>query len=446
MPKLLRDENGRILFTKEMKKDYTILVPDMLPIHFNIMKNVLINEGYKIELLDNSGQNVKQMGLKYMHNDICYPALLVAGQLIDALNSGKYNVNKTAFMIMQTGGGCRASNYIHLIRKALVKAGYPNVPIISFNLSGLEKNSGFKLTLPIIRRILAAVIYGDLIMLLSNQVRPYEVKKGETDRMIGKWVKELSSQFINRRGYGFSQMKENFDRVIKSFSDIKIKKEIKTKVGIVGEIYVKYASFANNGLEKFLADQGCEVMVPGLMGFLMFKVDARVQDFLIYGGSKLKYTAAKTLLGYLEKIEAAFMEAIDRSKFTQLASYKDTKPLVEGLIGLGNRMGEGWFLPGEMIELVRHGYSNIVCTQPFGCLPTHICGKGMVHKIKSMYPDSNIVPVDYDTGATLVNQENRIKLMLSVAREKLPTIKNSVKKGVLENSESNTSIRAVSFS
>ena len=283
-------------------------------------------------------------------------------------------------------------------------------------------------------------------MLLSNQVRPYEVKKGETDRMIGKWVKELSSQFINRRGYGFSQMKENFDRVIKSFSDIKIKKEIKTKVGIVGEIYVKYASFANNGLEKFLADQGCEVMVPGLMGFLMFKVDARVQDFLIYGGSKLKYTAAKTLLGYLEKIEAAFMEAIDRSKFTQLASYKDTKPLVEGLIGLGNRMGEGWFLPGEMIELVRHGYSNIVCTQPFGCLPTHICGKGMVHKIKSMYPDSNIVPVDYDTGATLVNQENRIKLMLSVAREKLPTIKNSVKEGVLENSESNTSIRAVSFS
>ena len=187
-------------------------------------------------------------------------------------------------------------------------------------------------------------------------------------------------------------------------------------------------------------------MVPGLMGFLMFKVDARVQDFLIYGGSKLKYTAAKTLLGYLEKIEAAFMEAIDRSKFTQLASYKDTKPLVEGLIGLGNRMGEGWFLPGEMIELVRHGYSNIVCTQPFGCLPTHICGKGMVHKIKSMYPDSNIVPVDYDTGATLVNQENRIKLMLSVAREKLPTIKNSVKEGVLENSESNTSIRAVSFS
>lgn len=418
MAELIRDENGRIIFTKEMKKDYTILVPNMLPIHFNIMKNVFTNEGYKFALLDNDGTAVKQLGLKYMHNDICYPALLVAGQFLDALSSGKYDVNKTALMIMQTGGGCRASNYIHLLRKALVKAGYSNVPIISFNLSGLEHNSGFKLTLPIIRRILAGVIYGDLIMLLSNQTRPYEIKKGETDKLIKKWVIDISKQFRAKKGYSFSQMKANFTKVIDSFSSIKLKKEIKTKVGIVGEIYVKYARFANNSLEKFLADENCEVMVPGLMGFLMFKVDARVQDYLIYGGSKVKYFAAKTLLGYLEKIEKAFMEAVDNSRFTQLSSYADTKPLVDSLIGLGNRMGEGWFLPAEMIELIKHGYENIVCTQPFGCLPTHICGKGMIHKIKEMYPDSNIVPVDYDTGATKVNQENRIKLMLSVAREK----------------------------
>lgn len=419
MAELIRDENGRIIFTKEMKKDYTILVPNMLPIHFNIMKNVFTNEGYKFALLDNDGTAVKQLGLKYMHNDICYPALLVAGQFLDALSSGKYDVNKTALMIMQTGGGCRASNYIHLLRKALVKAGYSNVPIISFNLSGLEHNSGFKLTLPIIRRILAGVIYGDLIMLLSNQTRPYEIKKGETDKLIKKWVIDISKQFRAKKGYSFSQMKANFTKVIDSFSSIKLKKEIKTKVGIVGEIYVKYARFANNSLEKFLADENCEVMVPGLMGFLMFKVDARVQDYLIYGGSKVKYFAAKTLLGYLEKIEKAFMEAVDNSRFTQLSSYADTKPLVDSLIGLGNRMGEGWFLPAEMIELIKHGYENIVCTQPFGCLPTHICGKGMIHKIKEMYPDSNIVPVDYDTGATKVNQENRIKLMLSVAREKI---------------------------
>ncbi len=419
MADLKREKSGRIVFTKEMKKEYTILVPDMLPIHFNIMKNIFTNAGYKIELLDNSGESVKQLGLKYMHNDICYPALLVAGQFLDALKSGKYDVNKTALMIMQTGGGCRASNYIHLLRKALLKAGYENVPIISFNLSGLERNSGFKLTLPIIRRMLAGVIYGDLIMLLSNQTRPYEVKKGDSDRLIKKWIAELSKQFTASKGYSFSQMKENFEKVIKSFSEIKLKKEIKTKVGVVGEIYVKYAKFANNSLEKFLADENCEVMVPGLMGFLMFKVDARVQDFLIYGGSKIKFTLAKALLRYLEKIEKAFMEAIDKSRFTQLSSYNDTKPLVDNIIGLGNRMGEGWFLPAEMIELVKHGYDNIVCTQPFGCLPTHICGKGMVHKIKSMYPHANIVPVDYDTGATRVNQENRIKLMLSVAKEKL---------------------------
>ncbi len=205
MAELIRDENGRIIFTKEMKKDYTILVPNMLPIHFNIMKNVFTNEGYKFALLDNDGTAVKQLGLKYMHNDICYPALLVAGQFLDALSSGKYDVNKTALMIMQTGGGCRASNYIHLLRKALVKAGYSNVPIISFNLSGLEHNSGFKLTLPIIRRILAGVIYGDLIMLLSNQTRPYEIKKGETDKLIKKWVIDISKQFRAKKGYSFSR-------------------------------------------------------------------------------------------------------------------------------------------------------------------------------------------------------------------------------------------------
>lgn len=188
----------------------------------------------------------------------------------------------------------------------------------------------------------------------------------------------------------------------------------------MGEIYVKYASFANNSLEKFLADQDCEVMVPGLLGFLMFKVDARIQDYKIYGGNFLVYFIAKKLLNHLEKIERLFMEAIDQcSDFVQLSAYQATKPPMKGLIGLGNRMGEGWFLPAEMIELVLHGYKNIICTQPFGCLPTHICGKGMVHKIKSLYPDSNIVPVDYDPGATKVNQENRIKLMLAVAREEL---------------------------
>ncbi len=321
-------------------------------------------------------------------------------------------------MIMQTGGGCRASNYIHLLRKALEKAGYDQVPVISFNLSGVEYNSGFSLTLPIIRKCIAGVIYGDLLMLLSNQIKAYEIHKGDANRLIEKWVARITKQFQQSKGFALKAMKENFDRIIASFAKIPINKVPKVKVGVVGEIYVKYASFANNNLEEFLAEQDCEVMVPGLLGFLMFKVDARIQDVRLYGGSKVKFAIATLLLNYFKKVEKAFMESVDKYPvFTQLSCYEATKPLVEGLIGVGNRMGEGWFLPAEMVELINHGYENIVCTQPFGCLPTHVCGKGMIHRIKEMYPSANIVPIDYDPGATKVNQENRIKLMLSVARE-----------------------------
>lgn len=419
MAKIIRGKNGRILFTKEMKKDYTILVPDMLPIHFEILKTVFENEGYKMELLQTAKPEMKQLGLKYVHNDTCYPALLVIGQLLDALQSGKYDVNKVALIIMQSGGGCRASNYIHLLRKALEKAGYPQVPVISFNMSGMERNPGFSMTYPIIRKCAAGAIYGDMIMLLRNQTRSYEVNKGDTRKMIDKWVYEINEQFKRGRGFKLKDMSENFDKIIADFATIPMDKKVpKVKVGIVGEIYVKFAAFANNNLEEFLVEQGCEVMVPGLMGFMLFKIDARIQDARIFGGNHAKKAIASVLLKYFTKVEKVFMDAIDRSKvFTQLSSYQDTKPLVEGLINVGNRMGEGWFLPGEMIELVKHGYSNIICTQPFGCLPTHVCGKGMIHKIKQMYPQANIVPIDYDPGATKVNQENRIKLMLSVARE-----------------------------
>lgn len=418
MAKIKRAKNGRIIFTKEMKKDYTILVPDMLPIHFEIMKYVFLNEGYHLELLHTANDEMKQLGLRYVHNDTCYPAILVIGQFLDALESGKYDINKTALLIMQSGGGCRASNYIHLLRKALEKAGYDQVPVISFNLSGMEWNSGFMLTVPIVRRCIAGVIYGDLLMLLSNQVKAYEIHKGDASRMIETWVKKLTDQFQQAKGFTLKHMTQNFEKIIASFAAIPMNRVPKVKVGIVGEIYVKYASFANNNLEHFLADQDCEIMVPGLLGFLMFKVDARIQDVRLYGGSRIKLAIATWLLNYFKKVEKAFMDCVNQFPvFTQLCSYEETKPLVDGLIGVGNRMGEGWFLPGEMIELIKHGYSNIVCAQPFGCLPTHVCGKGMIHKIKELYPMANIVAIDYDPGATKVNQENRIKLMLSVARE-----------------------------
>ncbi|HIT19084.1 MAG TPA: 2-hydroxyacyl-CoA dehydratase [Candidatus Fimivivens faecavium] len=413
-------DTGRVLFTKEMKKTHTILVPSMAPIHFAIVKNVLVSYGYRIELLDNQGPSVVQEGLKYVHNDTCYPALLVIGQMIDALNSGKYDVDHTALIITQTGGGCRASNYIHLLRKALRRAGYAQVPVISLNLSGLEKNSGFTLTLPMIRKFVAGVVYGDALMLLRNQLAPYELFAGQTESLVQKWIGALSDGFAEGRGYKMKEISSNLRQIAKEFSEIPVGPKDKVRVGIVGEIYVKYASLGNNHLEEFLASQNCEVMVPGLMGFALFKTDNRLEDIRLYGGNPLKKMAVKVLFNYLTKMETAIIDAVkEHPNLIPPSSYRHTKELVRGVIGYGNKMGEGWLLTGEMIELVEQGFENIVCTQPFGCLPNHICGKGMIRKIKTLYPNANIVPIDYDPSATRVNQENRIKLMLSVAAEQM---------------------------
>ena len=419
MAELKYDDTGRLLFTKEMKEEYTILIPMMMPTHFNIMKSVLIHNGYKMELLDTDGPEIAQTGLKYVHNDTCYPALLVIGQLIHALESGKYDVHKTALMITQTGGGCRASNYIHLLRKALHKAGLDFVPIISLNLSGLEKNPGFSLTLPMIRELAAALVYGDVIMLAANQVRPYEVTKGDADALVAKWTQILSDEFANGEGYKTKAIEERLDKICQEFSEIKVKKVPKIKVGVVGEIYVKYARLGNNDLEKFLADQGCEVCLPGLMGFVQFKVDNRLEDIKLYGGSKAKYTVINMLMNFLKKMEAMIISCTKKHGFLPPSPYEHTKELVKGVIGYGSKMGEGWLLTAEMLELAETGYENIVCTQPFGCLPNHINGKGAVRRIKSINPKANIVTIDYDPGAPKVNQENRIKLMLAVAREEL---------------------------
>ena len=414
----LDGNDNRIEFTKEMRKDYTILIPDMLPVHFKLLRNIFAQHGYRVGLLKNTGRRVVDTGLKYVHNDTCYPALLVIGQMISALQSGKYDVNKVALMITQTGGGCRASNYIHLLRKALQKAGLSQVPVISLNVSGLEKNSGFSLTLEMLYQALIGLTYGDLFMLLKNQVRSYEVNKGDADALIEKWVKELSNQFRQRKGYTPKGMEQNMKAIVQDFARIPIRKVKKTKVGIVGEIYVKYSTMANNGLEEFLVEQDCEVMVPGVMGFMMFKIDNRIEDINLYGGNIAKKKAIQALMKYCEILENALYEAVSKySNFLPPTKYAHTKSLVTGVVGLGNKMGEGWLLTAEMLELAESGYGNIICAQPFGCLPNHIVGKGMIRKIKEIYPKANIVPIDYDPGATKVNQENRIKLMLAVARE-----------------------------
>lgn len=426
MAKLVYDKDGRIIFTKEMKKEYTILLPMMAKIHFSIIKNVFTHYGYKNVLLEDDGPEIAQVGLKYVHNDTCYPAILVIGQFIHALQSGKYDVNKTALMITQTGGGCRASNYIHLLRKALVKAGFENVPVISLNLSGLEKNSGFSLTIPMIRRALAGLVYGDALMLFNNQTKAYEVNKGESDALVQKWIDKLSDEMSKGDGFSGSQLEKNLDKIAAEFAEIKLNKVNKIKVGIVGEIYVKYSSLGNNNLEQFLLDQGCEVNVPGIMGFALFKIDNRLEDHKLYGGNKIKFNVLNEAMKYLTKMESYIINSARNHGFLPPSSYAETKELVKGLIGYGNKMGEGWLLTAEMVELIKSGYENIVCAQPFGCLPNHICAKGMVSAIKKKNEKANIVSIDYDPGAPRVNQENRIKLMLAVAKENMKADKKAV--------------------
>lgn len=410
----------RIEFTKEMKKTYKILVPNMLHIHFRMLCNVFISYGYDMELLTNTDQSVIDEGLKYVHNDTCYPALLTIGQLISALKSGKYDLNRTAVVMSQTGGGCRASNYIHLLRKALKNAGMGQVPVISVNLAGLEKNSGFKITLPMLRKALAAVIYGDMLMLLSNQVKPYEVNKGESEALVDRWVKLLSDKFEHKKAVSSKEVNRILKEMVASFEKIEIVKAKKVKVGIVGEIYLKYSALANNNLEAFLSTQDCEVMIPGVLSFMLYSAGTRIDDNKLYGGGRLAKIGARLIMNYFLKFENYIQKALkDTKRFTAPAPFMHTRELVEPVIGHGCKMGEGWLLTAEMLELAEAGYENIIIVQPFGCLPNHIVGRGMIRRVMEVEPRANIVSVDYDPGATKVNQENRIKLMLSVARERM---------------------------
>ena len=422
----MTEEIKRIEFTKEMKKSYTILLPNMLSVHFKIISEAFRGMGYNMELLTTCDREIVDEGLKYVHNDTCYPALLVIGQFIHALKSGKYDLNRTALLLTQTGGGCRASNYIHLLRKALVKAGFPQVPVISLNPAGLEKNEGFEINLTMIRRALAGVIYGDILTLLANQTRAYETTPGATDATLDRWVSVTADALSRGKLISMRKIKKTMKAIVKDFAAIPLTKTAKPKVGVVGEIYVKYSPLANNDLEAFLQSEGCEVNVPGLLGFLQYIFDNNIQDVKLYGGKKSYLFVNRLLRWYLARYEKAIHKAVTKgSDLFCPAPHSHVRQLGDEIIGLGCKMGEGWLLTAEMMELCESGYENIVCVQPFGCLPNHIVGKGMVRKLREIYPNANIVAVDYDPGATRVNQENRIKLMLSVARENLAEKENT---------------------
>jgi predicted nucleotide-binding protein (sugar kinase/HSP70/actin superfamily) len=415
MAELVYDKTGRLLFTEEMRREYTILVPMMLPIHMTFLTKILSAQGYRVELLTSTGRAVVDQGLQSVHNDTCYPALLVIGQMIDALESGRYDINQVALIITQTGGGCRASNYIHLLRKALQKRGWAHIPVISFNLAGMEKNPGFRFSPKVYFELVGTVVYGDLIMNLSNQVRPYEINKGETDALVEAWMQRLLEN-----GMSVRRLRHTLEQVAADFHAIPVRRTRKVAVGVVGEIYIKYAALGNNNLERLLADEDCEVIVPGLLDFIIFMGDHHMVDTKRYRIKYLKGAVSFLLKYVFSFFQKRLIGAIQKFEgFRVPADFATIKSLAQRYVSDGNKMGEGWLLTGEMLELIHAGVGNIICTQPFGCLPNHIVGKGMLRAIREDHPEANIVAIDYDPGATQTNQENRIKLMLSMARRAL---------------------------
>ena len=407
------------IYTEEMKREgYTILFPTMLPVHFSLISKILNNYGYRTKLLTNMGDDIKEYGLKFVHNDTCYPAQLVIGQMLSAIESGEYDTHRIALLISQTGGGCRASNYIFLLRKALEKAGYGYIPVISFNVAGLEKGSAFKLTLPMLHKMLYCVMYGDLMMCLKNQCLPYEKNPGDTDRVTEKWTARLAAE-LDGKSVRYKKVKENYRRILADYAAIPCDRSApRPRVGIVGEIFVKFSPLGNNDLEKFLISEGAEPVMPGLADFCLYCVYNGIADADLYGRGKLKAKGSRLAYKFLIRRQRELIAAITESgtPFRPMACFEDTRHLIGGFIGIGAKMGEGWLLTAEMLELIHSGARSIVCTQPFGCLPNHIVGKGKMKPLKEAFPDVNIVAIDYDAGATKINQENRIKLMLSNAK------------------------------
>ncbi len=410
-------------FTEEMKKDYTILMPNMLPMHFKLLISVLEKFGYNFELLETSGPQIAETGLKYTHNDACYPAVLVIGQFMDALLSGKYDTHKVALIMFQTGGGCRASNYISLIRKALAKAGMEYIPVISLSFTGLEKHPGFNLSLGNWYKMIFAAIYGDLLMNLLNQTRPYELREGDAERTAEMWIERLSTELGQSRRISYRHVKENYRSIVRSFVDIPMCRTEKVKVGIVGEIFVKYSPLGNNELERFLIREGAEPVVPGLLDFCLYCVYNMLVDHEVYKRSRFSHLFVRPVYKLICSMRQEMSRALEESGlFSGLTPFDKVVEGVKPVIHHAVKMGEGWLLTAEMLELAESGCANIVCTQPFGCLPNHICGKGMMKPIKALCPDTNIVAIDYDPGASRVNQENRLKLMLANARKNLQTV------------------------
>ncbi len=427
-------EVNKIPFTKSMRKDgYTILCPQMAPIHFELIVEAVKSLGYNVELLRECTEKTVETGLRYVNNDACYPSILTTGQFIEALQSGKYDTNKTAIIMSQTGGGCRATNYVGFIRKALKDAGFAHVPVISFNVVGMEKSKGFKINLPMIEKLLKAVIYGDLLQKMLYKNRVYEVHSGETQAKFDKWMDKCKKLIKKSNIY---QFKQSIYDMVNDFESIPLDMSVeKPKVGIVGEILIKYHPFGNNFVVDVLEKEGAEVIAPDFMGFVKFVATHKITNNSLLGTDSGKAKIFKAAINLIDLLEKDSKIALENSKKGYLlpANIFELEENVKDILSIGNQTGEGWFLTAEMVEYIEHGIPNIVCVQPFACLPNHVVGKGVIKSIREKYPFANISPVDYDPGASETNQTNRIKLLTTVAKDNLKHMKKSKKAIEIEN-------------
>ncbi len=409
----------KVQFTEEMREEYTILCPQMSPIHFEILEPAFRSCGYNFEVLSNDNKHAVDVGLKYVNNDACYPSLMVVGQIMEALLSGKYDLNKVAVIMSQTGGGCRATNYVGFIRRAFEKAGMPQIPVISLNMAGIETNPGFDLNADLLMRAAYGAIFGDIFMRCVYRMRPYEKEAGSVEKVHAKWLKQCQD-FVSAKHMNYFKFRKMCRLIVEDFDAIPITEEVKPKVGIVGEILVKFAPAANNHLVELLESEGAEAVVPDLIDFMLYCFYNQIYKAEELGMSKKTAFVSKLGIDGIEFLRASARRAFEKSKhFHPPVSIYKIVNYAKSIVSIGNQTGEGWFLTGEMVELIHGGVNNIVCTQPFGCLPNHVVGKGVIKELRKQYPLSNIVAIDYDPGASEVNQLNRIKLMLSTAQKNL---------------------------
>jgi len=417
----------RKIFTKEMRKTHTIICPQMSPIHFDILEAAFRSCGYNLLVTPAMDKDAIDIGLRYVNNDACYPALIVVGQLLKVLQSGDYDLDKVSVLMSQTGGGCRATNYIAFIRRALKIAGYEHIPVLAISMGGIEKNPGFKITPTLLNKALMGMVYGDMLMRMLYKVRPYEDVPGSANALYDKWI-GLCRAAVSKGSFG--EYKRNVYQMVHEFDTLPILDIVKPKVGVVGEILVKFHPTANNDIVNLLEKEGAEVVMPDLLDFLFYGFQNKEFQAKNLGLPKWQKTLGDISIWAVELYRKHMKDALEKStRFTPPIHIKKLGELSDPIVSQGNQTGEGWFLTAEMVELIHSGADNIICTQPFACLPNHVTGKGIIKELKSRYPLSNVVAIDYDPGASEVNQLNRIKLMLSAAQRNLDAATKDENKG-----------------